>query len=607
MEEKTDDEKTGVLKKQIEDCATELFGEDFGFREGQRSAIEAIVKNVIEKDEDEGKEEEKEKSSGAIKHTVLEAPTGSGKSTIAMVAAYVLHKCYDRRSYILVSDLSLFDQYVRDIDRTHSLAFGYIKGKENYICDVNGCKVSQSMCSLQNKSIMQLMYGKGGMRCAWSCEYVQDYVRAVKAPVTLMTYQMYFIQRNYVEDALTTKGENPNFPERDLVICDEAHKICDICQTHFAPRISIERPSWMKVIDAYMPMPSEVDEESRKAILEKIKASKTSGQLLMAMDKYMCYVKNYSDANEAIRKELKRRKRLSKRDKAALAAGNSARQEHCKLQDMSSLVHSIVKPMKCLVKTISDDGITFNFVHDDIMLKKFFHDKSDGELLMSATIGDFNEYASLTGLNTESCKGIIIPSAFDFSKSPILCATGNRMSMKEKAMSLPRIVQQTIKICEAHKGQRGIIQTGSYENSKRLREMLPKDILNRCIFYNENIEKHSALSAYIGKQDAILMGPTLIEGLNFPDDMCRFQICVKVPYAFLGSEYVREKMHNVAGWYRHDAIIKICQGIGRGVRHKHDWCRTYILDGCIQDLLDELENIPTLRGRIKNIGGDRPS
>lgn len=574
------------LHKQIEDAAIELFGKEFVFREGQQTAIEAIISNVLD----------------GTKHTVLEAPTGSGKSAVAMIVAYVLYKHYNKKSYILVSDLSLFDQYVKDILRVHSRAFGYIKGKENYICNANGCKVSQSTCSLQGKSIMQLAYGRDGLGCAWTCQYAQEYVRAVRAPVTLMTYQLYFIQRNYVEDVMFD-GKNSNFPKRDLVICDEAHKICDICQAHFAPKISIERPSWMKTIDSCScsySWPTAVSEDWRIAILSKIEMSATNNELLEAIEEYADYVSKYSDANVIIRRKLEHAKHLSKHDKAALAAGNMARQEHCKLEDMVAFVHKM-KSADYLVKTTDGDFITINFVLDDMMLKKYFHEKSKCELLMSATIGDFSEYASLTGLDTKSCKGIIMPSTFDFSESPIFCSKSNRMSVKDKEESLPSIVEKTIKICEMHSGQRGIIQTGSYDNSKALREKLPRSILDRCVFYNENTEKQIALNAYTSKQDAILVGPTLIEGLNFPDDMCRFQICIKVPYAYLGNKYVKKKMEHVAGWYKHDAIMKICQGIGRGVRHEHDWCRTYILDGCIQNLIEDLKRIPTLKGRLRNV------
>lgn len=44
-------------------------------------------------------------------------------------------------------------------------------------------------------------------------------------------------------------GQNKSFPERDFVVCDEAHKICDIVQTHFSPIVNMQRPKWMDTLD----------------------------------------------------------------------------------------------------------------------------------------------------------------------------------------------------------------------------------------------------------------------------------------------------------------------------------------------------------------------
>ena len=568
-----------TIKDDIVEHAHKLLGDNFEFRPGQLDAIEHIINNTL----------------SDTKHTVLEAPTGSGKSMVALVAAYMLWKVYRYKSYILVSDLSLFDQYANDIKKLNDKCFGYVKGKENYVCQANGCKVSQATCSLQNISARSMMRGDDDFSCAHFCQYVKEYNKAVNSPITLMTYQLYFIQRNYVEDGLF-RGKNLNFPKRDLVICDEAHKICDICQAHFAPRISIERPHWMSTIDSYThQMPYE---NVRIDILGKIELSKDNDELFDAMNEYAAYVDSYCSANIGIRRTLAHKQHLTKRDKAALAAGNMARQEHCKLEDMSMFIKEIGST-ECLVKTTLGNDITINFVYDNLMLKKYFHAKSNCELLMSATIGDFNEYAKLTGLDEHLMETIQMPSTFDFSKSPIYVSQNNKMSAYEKDMSLKVIAKQVIDICQKHQNERGIIQTGSYDNSIKLRQALPSSILERCVSYDSNVEKKIALDAYMSKLNGILIGPTLIEGLNFPDNMCRFQICIKVPYAYLGSEYVKKKMKLIDGWYEYDVLNKIHQGIGRGVRHKDDWCETYILDGCIMNLFNKLEDIPTLSHRFK--------
>ena len=584
MQEQQDSQQQ--LQDRIKQCASELLGSSFTFREGQLEAVEQTVQNAVLE----------------VKHTMLEAPTGSGKSMIALISAYVLWKLFSKKTYILVSDLSLYKQYEDDIDKIGSNCFGHIKGKENYICTKNGCKASQSVCSLQGISMNGMWHKPSQWTCKWSCQYMQDYIKAVHAPVTLMTYQLYFIQRNYVED-LIFGGKNPNFPKRDLVICDECHKLCDICQAHFAPKIDIERPHWMNVLDKQMHI--EPYENDRSWIVDNIMACTSNDKLVELAADYGRYVSEYVEANEALRAKLAKKTHLSKGERAALVAGNRARQEHCKIDDMLTFIEKLGSS-EYLVKTMSNDSITLNFIFDDVMLKKYFHAKSGCELLMSATIGDFGTYAKIAGLDKKECRAIALPSTFDFSKSPIVVSDKNWMTYESKKTAIVEIAKQAACICADNKDVRGIIQTGTYENARALMAAMPDDVASRCLQYNSAAEKTKMLEEFMrrsadSRDNSILIGPTLIEGLNFPDNVCRFQICVKVPYACLGSEYVRKKMEHVDGWYVYDVLNKLCQGIGRGVRSKNDWCKTYILDGCVMKLVSRLEKFGALRGRFEKI------
>jgi Rad3-related DNA helicase len=573
------------VQQEVQKYATELLGNDFTFREGQLDAIIHVIENALSN----------------VKHTLLEAPTGSGKSMIALISAYVLHKMYGKKTYILVSDLSLYEQYENDINKLGSGAFGCIKGKENYVCWKNGCNVSQATCSLKGMSVRSMSKKPMSFACKEHCTYMKDYIRAVHAPITLMTYQMYFVQRNYVEDVIF-EGKNINFPARDLVICDECHKICDICQTHFAPTISIKRPKWMNDIDKgcqFNPY-----EDARYRIVDDILQCSSTDELINHVSRYEKYLLKYVSANKYLRTKYSNKEKLTKMDRTLLAAGNRARQEHCKFADMLEFI-SEMESTDYVAKTVDDNNITINFVFDDIMLKKYFHDKSNNEMLMSATIGNFKSYASIAGLDIKRTTAISIPSTFDFSASPILYSSSNRMSYNEKHESIKKIALQVADICHSHSKMRGIIQTGSYAHAKTLMSYLPFDVLDRCVFYDGSSSKKTALDEFLNidslYDDRILIGPTLIEGLNFPDDMCRFQICIKVPYACLGSEYVKKKMEYVNGWYEYDVLNKICQGIGRGIRHKTDWCKTYILDGCITNLMPKLKKFSILNERLKQM------
>ena len=48
---------------------------------------------------------------------IIEAPTGSGKSIMVLIMAGVLYDYYEKTSYILCSELYLWEQYSKAIDK----------------------------------------------------------------------------------------------------------------------------------------------------------------------------------------------------------------------------------------------------------------------------------------------------------------------------------------------------------------------------------------------------------------------------------------------------------------------------------------------------------
>lgn len=85
-------------------------------------------------------------------------------------------------------------------------------------------------------------------------------------------------------------------------------------------------------------------------------------------------------------------------------------------------------------------------------------------------------------------------------------------------------------------------------------------------------------------KDTILIGPTLVEGIDLPGEQCRFIIILKVPYPTIVDDYVKNKIKLFPMWYNSITSNTIIQGIGRGVRSQDDYCVTYILDACFLSL-----------------------
>ena len=111
------------IENNVKDWVANYIEEEFEFREHQFECIVNIIKSILDNPET---------------NYICEAPTGSGKSLINIISAGVLAEYYNMTSYILVSDLFLWEQYDKFIQNHKKLHFGSIKGQTgNYTCALN--------------------------------------------------------------------------------------------------------------------------------------------------------------------------------------------------------------------------------------------------------------------------------------------------------------------------------------------------------------------------------------------------------------------------------------------------------------------------------------
>ncbi len=87
----------------------------------------------------------------------------------------------------------------------------------------------------------------------------------------------------------------------------------------------------------------------------------------------------------------------------------------------------------------------------------------------------------------------------------------------------------------------------------------------------------------------VLVSPSMNEGVDLPGDLCRFQIIYKLPYISL-DERVRLRTYAYEDhdkWYLYKMLTKLIQTYGRGIRFEEDYCKTYILDNRVLDIIDK--------------------
>jgi hypothetical protein len=147
----------------VQKWGTSTFGVDFKYRPLQKECIVDIIWNWFNNHDD----------------IILDAPTGSGKSFIAMAVAGVLSTYFGKRGYVLISDLSLLQQYANDLE-LYLPHWGVLRGQQTYTCSVNGFNFSVGACKLQGyKTYTEIM--ANCQDCAPYCEYLLAREKAMSA------------------------------------------------------------------------------------------------------------------------------------------------------------------------------------------------------------------------------------------------------------------------------------------------------------------------------------------------------------------------------------------------------------------------------------------
>jgi len=151
------------------------------YRPHQRETIEKVQQCLVD----------------GVKDIIIEMPTGSGKSPVAIACGL-----WSENSYCLTSQKILQDQYTRDFIEDHRISV--MKGRGNYECTFLG---EPTMCNECYEPAKKQCYKDG------TCLYQIAKKRTINAQIALMNYS-YFLN-------VTDCDPSKSFTERKLLICDE--------------------------------------------------------------------------------------------------------------------------------------------------------------------------------------------------------------------------------------------------------------------------------------------------------------------------------------------------------------------------------------------------
>ena len=477
-----------------------------------------------------------------IRYILLEAPVGSGKSPMGICYSRYLDDGFGS-SYILTPQRILQEQYERSFT-DGTLASLY--GKGNYTC--------------HNKNTTCDIGSLVRPRCE-GCPFTAALVKAKTAPNTVMNYKLGLLMFAYT----------PVFEYRQLMILDECHTLEQHLTEFNAVGINQKKAEKFGVHDW---------PEMKKTNIFEAKR--------WTRDSYYPFADAYlSRLHHEVEPLLERQ-----HDDELTRAEIKKVREYDALQDHVDLINEFtLQPDDHLARdyVLVFDANSFKF--KQLTGADNFHSmlkpKAKRFLFMSSTILNKEGFCKDLGLPPEETAFLSLDSEFPIDNRPVVFiphmrmnATWNDAVRKDERKEMLNGIK---KILSMHSDENGIIHTANFAIAKWLVDTLnawPK-ATHQFIHHNPDSgdDRNAVIRQFMyDKTPSVLISPSITEGLDLVDDLGRFAIFAKVPFGYLGDQWIKRRLQMSKEWYQRRALIDIIQGGGRVVRSKDDWGTVYILD-----------------------------
>jgi ATP-dependent DNA helicase DinG len=509
-------------------------------RDAQRKAMAAIVKAQAE-----GK-----------KFVIIEAPTGIGKSGIAIAAASWAKTWsapgYERGAHILTPQKILAQQYMNDFANFGLLE---LRGKANYHCDTFDTDCDSG--ALLN----DCSEGGDNRQTCQGCPYKTAKKAYIANPIGAIN-NAYFLNETQYAGQL---------PKRNLLILDEGHNTESALLGFADTTITKNRmkevglgalPTFkpgeagnnVKCLDwlnqVFLPACStymsqlENDIEDLKYQQKKEEALKVIKKL-DNYDKYVCRINRFVNTN----------------DLGNWLVYTSEPTDYEKRQGQEPEL--LIKPL------------TATLVADEILFRK-----AKMIVIMSATILDTVTVMRNLGIKNEDAIVLQLDSEFPIENRPIFYKPQGKMNYNDRKETMPKMLKMIEKIMDKYEGKKGIIHTHSYAFTKEIIDYLRNTKHAGRIINHTSVpgSRDAAVAEHISRpDDTVLISPSMTEGLDLKEDLARFCVIIKVPFAFLDI-YTTTRMRRDNAWYNWLTSMTLVQATGRIIRSKTDKGHCFILD-----------------------------
>lgn len=534
-------------------------------RQGQIDVLEQLAANIDKK------------------YFIIEAPVGSGKSHIAVTFARYLQSVLKstRAGFLMTPQKVLQRQYELQFTTSNS-GVSTLYGKSNY-----ECKAKSTTCDIG---------GLSGGRCS-PCAHKEALNRSIESPLVVLNYTL----------GMIAFRDNMWFQKRPVMIFDEAHNleraVVDMHTQHISRYFCSNRLDL-----SISEFPSQQDgAEYCLAYIEQ--------EYLPALEVWI------DEQTKVIEDLIASGKQLTKTDAKQLRLLEDMSQQQARLSQMIE-GDEYAKGKWVYVNSPIANSKTdiYGFGFKPATAAELFTDTvdhmADKFVFMSGTILDWRGYCRDLGIDPKECAFITIPTPFDIDNRPVkYIPLGNvnaSWMAPDNTSSRDTYLDGLVTILTEHKGDSGVIHTASYSMARWLVNELKNHPLVRHQLFHHNPRMDSTASTAdeaeteeISRRDAtiaayltsakhkpsILISPSCTEGLDLVGNLGRFSIIAKIPFGFLGDNWIKHRMKVSPEWYARQALIGVIQGAGRVCRTMDDWGVTYIIDASWKRLYNNNKNM----------------
>jgi len=482
------------------------------------------------------------------KFVILEGPCGCGKSAIAATVSSFFDSVY----WLTITKI-LQDQLSKDFGEhgKHDKLLIDLKGRNAYECtykpdpmlhnaksikkwnETKPHNCADGFCKRKGKSLYS--------SCLQTkiCHYFNQVEKSVASKICLMNFASFLHQTAFTK----------RFEPRSLLILDEGHNIESQLMNFVSISISDLEFNGLKFPNNYSPQDYAVWLNNNgiiKILTDKLNAARIAEDTRKA-----------DELDSVIRKLEHFITEMFKKDHKPWVA------EYAKLQNKVN------------------SRVTFKPVFVDNYAHDLLFSWGMSVLIMSATILDVNVMSRSLGIEKKDIAAKRMSSKFPVENRPIFFnpvakVTGGKRNMPQWSGQL---VNEVNKIAKKHTTQRGIIHTHNFYIAEMLIDSCNSDVRRRSLFQKDFRNKTEMLELHSKSPDTIIIAPAMHEGIDLIGELSRFQIICKVPFPNqFEDKQLAARMEEDPQFYEWLTALKLVQSVGRSVRSKNDWAKTYIID-----------------------------